>query len=408
VGGIFQQRQIHNILQDYIVDGFSDQASVTGWNDTLWLTDQQRVDRDFALFGEVTWNISKQLSLTGGLRHFWSRNSLFGFYGYSEVYSPAPPDGSGTGEASCTTAPVIGGGFNGAPCDNLNAVVAQKGNTPKANLTYKITDDKLIYATFSKGFRPGGVNRRGGFPPYKPDYLTNYEIGWKTSWANNRLRFNGAVFDEEWKDFQFSYLGTNSLTIVTNASGARIRGIESSLEFAVTNGLKLSAGGTYLDPKLTKPFCKDVTLSYADCALPANNYNYAASGTTLPVTPKFKGNVTIRNEFGLGDYAAFTQAAFAYQTSSRSALIPAEQAALGTQGAYGILDLSAGIQRDNHSYELYVNNATNKHADLYRYSECTPLQLNYFPNPGAPFCDAKSYDGTNQPLTIGVKYTRSF
>jgi outer membrane receptor protein involved in Fe transport len=76
----------------------------------------------------------------------------------------------------------------------------------------------MIYATFSKGFRPGGVNRNGGgtIPPYQPDFLKNYEIGWKTTWFDNRLRFNGAFFREDWSNFQFSYLGPNSLTIITN------------------------------------------------------------------------------------------------------------------------------------------------------------------------------------------------
>ena len=85
----------------------------------------------------------------------------------------------------------------------------------------------MIYATWSKGFRPGGVNRNGGgtLPPYKPDYLTNYEFGWKTTWFDHRLRFNGAVFDEKWKNFQFSYLGPNALTIIANAGPSRNQGV---------------------------------------------------------------------------------------------------------------------------------------------------------------------------------------
>lgn len=70
------------------------------------------------------------------------------------------------------------------------------GNTPKFTLTYKFNPDRLIYVTYSKGFRPGGINRVGDLPPYQADFLKNYEIGWKTSWADNHLRYNGAIFRE--------------------------------------------------------------------------------------------------------------------------------------------------------------------------------------------------------------------
>ncbi len=64
----------------------------------------------------------------------------------------------------------------------------------------------MVYLTWSQGFRPGGVNRSnptGQSPVYQPDILTNYEFGWKTSWADNTLTFNGAIFQENWDDMQF-------------------------------------------------------------------------------------------------------------------------------------------------------------------------------------------------------------
>ncbi len=85
----------------------------------------------------------------------------------------------------------------------------------------------MVYATFSKGFRPGGVNRTAekGIGPYQADYLKNYEIGWKTQWFDHRLRWNGDFFWEDWKDFQFSFLGPNSVTIIVNGGNARDQGL---------------------------------------------------------------------------------------------------------------------------------------------------------------------------------------
>ena len=97
-----------------------------------------------------------------------------------------------------------------------------QGFTHKLNLTWNFSTEGLVYATYSKGYRPGGVNRNGDLGPYDADYLTNYELGWKTSWMDNRLRVNGALFYEQWDNFQLSFLGQNSLTIIQNAGNADV------------------------------------------------------------------------------------------------------------------------------------------------------------------------------------------
>ena len=127
--------------------------------------------------------------------------------------------------------------------------------TPRVNLTYKFTEEAMVYATYSEGFRPGGINRRGTLPPYEADWLTNYELGWKTTWFDNRLRFNGAVFSQEWDDFQFALLGAQGLTEINNAGSAQIDGIEMDVSWAVTDQLGISAGFAYLDSELTENYC---------------------------------------------------------------------------------------------------------------------------------------------------------
>ncbi|MFX5710035.1 TonB-dependent receptor, partial [Acinetobacter baumannii] len=81
---------------------------------------------------------------------------------------------------------------------------------------YKFSSDKLVYFTWSKGFRPGGVNRTAekDIGPYQSDFLTNFELGWKTEWFGRTLRWNGAAFWENWNNFQFSFLGPNSVTVI--------------------------------------------------------------------------------------------------------------------------------------------------------------------------------------------------
>jgi outer membrane receptor protein involved in Fe transport len=392
VAGLFVQRQTHNIQQVYAIDDLADSLSVTGWSDTWWLTKQERIDRDYAIFGEVTYDLTEKLALTGGIRYFKAKNSLEGFYGFGLTNDFT----SATGEKSCVPGLVT---IAGVPCSNLQKEVEEDGNTPRVNLTYKFTPDALAYVTYSEGFRPGGVNRRGTFPPYKSDFLKNYEIGWKTSWAGNRLRFNGALFVEDWNDFQFSYLGENALTQVVNAGGARIKGVEADINWAATDSLVINGGFAWIQAELTQFFCQVVDadgtpLPPADC--PAGSE--APKGAVLPVTPKFKGNLTARYGFGIGQYDAHLQGTYAYQSLSASGLLQSDRDVLGDQKAFGTFDFAVGLDMGSISMELFANNAFDKRGDQYRYAECDSSKCG----------QVATYVVPIMPRLIGVKFGQKF
>lgn len=393
VGGVFYQRQTHDIQQEYRIDGLADQSDVTGWDDVFWLTKQWRVDRDMAVFGELTFAATERLSFTGGLRRFRSENSLEGFFGFGATN----PYGSSTGEGSCFQTEA----FEDAPCTNLDRTVKHNDTTFRANMTFDVTEDVMFYATWSEGFRPGGVNRRGTFPPYTPDFLTNYEIGWKTSWAGNRLRFNGAIFRGDWDDFQFSFLGENGLTNITNAGQAKLQGVEMDLQWAVNDDFTLYGGVAFQDATLAEDFCKSLgpdgePLPEADCV--ANEpADFAPSGTQLPTTPRFKANLTGRYEFPLAGFEGHLQASLVHNDSSRSALLPAESSVLGQQEAYSLVDLAFGIEKESWAAVLFIDNAFDERASLYRYSECD-----------VAICGGIVYGVQLRPRTVGLKFSQKF
>ncbi len=398
--GVFLQRQVHDILQDYVVDSggpgqaLADDLSVPGWPGSVWLTDEVRTDRDSAAFTELAWDIVSNLTLNAGIRYYTFDNTLSGFYGFNQNFVFGP----GEGTATCfNDIP-----FRGAPCSDLNGRSTGSGNTPKINLTYKFDPNKLLYATWSKGFRPGGVNRNGGgsLPPYQPDYLTNYEVGWKTTWLNNSLRWNGAVFDEKWKDFQFAFLGANALTIIANAGNAEIRGVESDLEWAVTRSFTLSGSLSVLDAKLTQQYCAPTTPedAAAECNIASGYEQFAPNGERLPVTPKVKGNITARYNFPIFQYAGYVQGSAEY-VGSRTAdlrLVAAEE--LGQEPAYAVADFAAGVQIKNMTAELYVTNAFDRLAVLDRFAECDALTCG----------PINVYSTPNQPRTIGLRFGQRF
>lgn len=384
VAGAFYQRQVHGITQDYIIDGIAQAIEVPGWADTIWLTGQKRIDRDSAVFGEASYDITDHLTATAGIRFFKAHNTLVGFAGYGAGYGSQ-------GEAGCFKGAVI----QYTPCTNVNKGVKETGNSPKLNLTYKFDGSKLVYVTYSKGFRPGGVNRRSTLPPYGADYLKNYEFGWKTSWFENRLRWNGAAYFEKWNNFQFAIVGANGLTEIKNANQAEIKGVETDLAWAVTHGFTLTAAGAYTDAKLTANYCGMTDSSgtpITDCASPE-----APDGTSLPVTPKWKGNITARYEFSFGSYDAFLQAAAVGQTGSWTDLRIETREIIGRKPGYGMLDLSGGVSRDGWTLQAYLKNVTDKRAQFSRSSECP-----------ATTCGALTYVTVAQPRTLGLKVGRKF
>ena len=400
--GLFQERQTHWIIQDYQIQGLAPDISVTGWPNTIWLTDQNRIDRDEAAFGQATFDITSHLSVTGGIRYYHYDNTLYGFYGYSANYS------SGTGEAQCALYP--NNSFRNAPCVDLNAKVAANGETYKGNLTYKIDDQKLVYFTYSTGYRPGGVNRIASIPPYRSDSLTNYEVGWKTSWLDNSLRWNGAAYDEEFDKFQFAVLfPPNSLTGVQNAPSARILGVETNVDWRATEALTVSAGGSYNHAVLTAPFC-GVDTNGQPLTNCAPDTIEAVKGQQLPFTPKFKGYVTGRYTWDMMGWTAHAQASVTFQTMAYSALKTEDIDALGTMPGYASLDLALGGERGKTSFEVFVKNATDTRGQTNRFSPCDTCEAPT-PNPGIPPSQQVApaiYVSVIQPLTVGIRLGQKF
>jgi outer membrane receptor protein involved in Fe transport len=303
---------------------------------------------------------------------------------------------------------------------DLNKSTSAYGETHKVNLSYKLDPDKLIYFTYSTGFRPGGVNRRTGpgIGAYAADTLDNYEVGWKTSWLDHRLRFNGAIYDEEWNNFQFSFLGFNSFTIIQNAPAARILGAESNIEWLAADHLTISANVAYNHAALTKNFCVDQNNTGAVLPSCPDSTAVAVHGQELPYTPPWKGSVTARYTFEAMGWDAHLQGTIAFQTTSQAGLRtnvayppdftdPAmnanEVALLGALPGYATVDLSVGAERGKTSLELFIKNAFNERGQQNRYTPCT---IEVCANPTV--ADPHVYVIPIQPLTVGIRLGEKF
>jgi outer membrane receptor protein involved in Fe transport len=398
VAGLFYQRQQHNIEQNDIIPGLAEDLQVPGTDD-VWFTKQLRVDRDYAAFGELSFDITPKLTATAGGRWYKFNNSLKGFFGFGENYV----FGENTGITQCFGPSEV----NGSPCTNLDKRVKDSGFVHRLNLTYKANDDLLFYATWSRGFRPGGVNRRGSFPPYKADFLTNYEAGAKISFGRG-AHFNVAGYIEDWNNMQVSLLGENGLTVVRNVGKARITGLEADLLLRPMPGMSWSTGVSYNHAVLKEDFCFDELADDCRDAGYTGGLDFLAeNGDKLPLTAPWKGSSQLRYEWGLRtDMKAHVQGVVTYEGKRRRDLRPAINDIYGNMKSYTEVDIGAGIETGPWSVDLYVKNLFDVRAQLSKGIQCREEICGDVL--GETEFGGKVYTVVSRPRTIGLRIGRKF
>ncbi len=414
--GLFYQKQEHDFEQPFgNIPGLADSMLMnrdapngTKYPGVIYLNSLDRVDTDKAVFGQIAYDITDSLELTVGARFFEPEVTVNGFFGYGLGFSPASaPTGSEPGAlangGSGAFSPMGQGwsrngeyrcksqaAYKDAPCQNVAKGISESEHIGRANLRWKASEDAMFYATWSEGYRPGGINRNPFAGDYISDFLTNYELGWKTTWLDNRLQFNGALFMQSWDDFQTSFQGANGITQVANGPSAEVNGVETQVQWLPVDNLLISATGAFYDSELKDDY------SNFDAAGNVVSVN-APKGTALPITPKFKGNLVARYGFNVGDFDAHVQGSVAHAGKAASRLALDANAIIGDIEANTTLDFSAGIARDSYTLEFFVQNLSNEDAALYKTSQCAES-----------VCGVQPYGVRPQPRTFGLKFTQKF
>jgi iron complex outermembrane recepter protein len=280
--------------------------------------------------------------------------------------------------------------------ETLNEGSSHKWNG-KYGINYKITDKAMIYALFSQGFRDGGSNsgipdackqtpdNPNGVPAtYAPDTLNNYEIGWKTTSLNGRLLWNGSVYQMDWKQYQTIIYDASvcpSSSYYVNVGDARIKGVESNVQYVPSDTWSFQAAFNYNDAHLTKS--------------PYEAFQ-GEVGERLPFSPYLSWSANARYQTPLSSavkgYAQFDVANKGDMWNDLHA-----DGANGfprmLQPAYTIMNLRLGLNPDNGRWlaELYCENLADKNAIVYTNTGNFDLRLT-----------------TNQPRTIGLRLNYRF
>lgn len=329
-----------------------------------------------AFFGELYYELVPKLTVTLGLRHYWITQST---------------------DASIDT------GFLFGPegmVENPARRSKQSGLVPKAVLSYEIGDQGNIYASASKGFRPGGSQSRlpdfcsadladmglsaDDIGQYRADTLWSYEVGAKSRLAGGRLNASAAAFRMDWSDIQQSaFLPICGLQFTTNAGKARI------------NGGEIEIGGR---PFANVPFSIQFGLGYTDARLRDPGVLLQAPNSRLEYVPKWTGSISGFYEAPIrDDVSLFVAADYSYTSSV--------MVVDGVRQPINMVNGNFGVNFGRSQIMLYARNLFDK-------------RLNFGDQPSAGFerqqlLDDESYQrlprGTvSRPRQIGVQYQLDF
>ncbi len=362
-------------------------------NDNVaFFNDVTRGYKQRAFFMSVDFDlIPKVLTLTAGTRYYHFDNTEKGAYtGSFGCYEAGP-------------APCLASANN---IDDAHLRTTYQGFKSRVNLTWHFRPDALAYITWSQGFRPGGFNRftacyvpdaASGIPQYCSPYafasdnLTNTELGWKTQFFDHRLQWNGAVYQEDWKDVQINLFNPGVLGNIgfgTNGPSYRIRGVETSFIAVLAGGLTVQGGmswnsseqtnSPYLianNPELLNPLNDPATQALYGQPITNIKNPYGPLGTPSANSPPFQFNLRVRYQWSRNSYNAFVQAgathtAYSYTQSGVNPSLSTGGSVSTTlirfeNPAYSQYDASAGVARDAWSAELYAQNLSNVNASVF-------------------------------------------
>jgi outer membrane receptor protein involved in Fe transport len=363
-----------------VIDGISNPL------DQAYIGDIETTFKDMAVFGELTWHITSDWSLTGGTRLF---------------------------KQTVSQAQQTGLLFDGLGYVSGNSLSDEwKRALWKINTSYQLDKTNLVYATWSQGFRRGGVNalpqaqpippRQGTVgttcPPgtpnegfyclpsslleYQPDKADNYEVGIKGV-LENRLNYSADLFDVEWHNVQEgTSLTPLSLPSAANVGSAYSRGIELEATASITHNLAVRLGYTYDFTKLTTfdfVFSQNVTVP-----LPA-------PGGPLPGTPK--NSVALSVEYAHMPFAG-GELLYGLDSHYRSKILSAISATAIPVPGYTMLDGHITFTRSHWLATFHVDNITNT------------LGVNAITDP--TFFGNRTQDVISRPRTYGLTFGYSF
>ena len=311
----------------------------------------------FALFAQGTWHLTERLDFTAGVRGTYEEKNAW-------VTRDAPVGGATVSGAAATARRGRTGAYDSG---DLN----QYSSSPSGllNLSYRITDDLLGYATLSHGEKSGGVNLAvGSAPTAGADSLligteraNNAELGFKSTLWDRRLQLNANVFWTQVNAYQTNaYDDVNRVQYLTNAGSVRSRGVEFESTVIPLRGLTLNFNGSYNDVSYLS--YKDAPCPPEVSQAPGAPASCDLSGHQVVGASKWIGNANGKYEWNLANgLQPYVTGSYAFRSKAVGTV---EDSDYGQIPSYAVVNLSTGLRGDFNQGQwdvsLWLKNAFDK------------------------------------------------
>lgn len=311
----------------------------------------------FALFAQGTWHLSERLDFTAGVRGTYEEKNAW-------VTRDAPVGGAAVTGAAATARRGRTGAYDSG---DLN----QYSSSPSGllNLSYRITDDVLGYATLSHGEKSGGVNLAvGSAPTAGADSLligteraNNAELGFKSTLWDHRLQLNANVFWTQVNAYQTNaYDDVNRVQYLTNAGSVRSRGVEFESTIIPLRGLTLNFNGSFNDVSYLS--YKDAPCPPEISQAPGAPASCDLSGHQVVGASKWIGNANGEYKWNLDNgFEPYVTGSYAFRSKAVGTV---EDSDYGQIPSYAVVNLSTGLRGDFNQGQwdisLWLKNAFDK------------------------------------------------
>lgn len=311
----------------------------------------------FALFAQGTWHLSERLDFTAGVRGTYEAKN-------ASVGRNAPVGGVAVAGAAANARRGRAGVYDSG---DLN----QYSSSPSGllNLSYRIIDDVLGYATLSHGEKSGGVNLAvGSAPTAGADSLligteraNNAELGFKSTLWDHRLQLNANVFWTQVNAYQTNaYDAANRVQYLTNAGSVRSRGIEFESTVVPLRGLTLNFNGSYNDVSYLS--YKDAPCPPEVSQAPGAPASCDLSGHQVVGASKWIGNANGEYKWNLDNgFEPYVTGSYAFRSKAVGTV---EDSDYGQIPSYAVVNLSTGLRGDFNQGQwdvsLWLKNAFDK------------------------------------------------
>ncbi|MEP5937249.1 MAG: TonB-dependent receptor [Erythrobacter sp.] len=347
IAGVFYFRQKFFLQRDTFLD-------ITNTGTATELRSQGgQTHRNYAAFAQIDYDVTDRLSISLGGRYTYEEKDFF-----SSLFRPVA--------------------LGLSPRINLSDTWSNFG--PKVGFDYRLTDDALVYGSYSKGFKSGGFSVRGStataLGPFDEESVDAFEIGLKADWFDNRLRTNIAIFQSNYSDLQRTVIRSSTdpnnpqETITDNAANATVKGIEMEVTAVPVDGLQLDFSMGYIDAK------------YDEFLADLNNDGIVTDNSDLPLSraPKWTLGAGASYRADLGSAGELTLRGDWIYVDNQNVL--ANGAAIGEIPSYNVLDASirwdlpddrfhVTVFAKNVNDEIFVSSLTNV-AALFNFNQISP------------------------------------